>query len=333
MKKQLLSTCLMFIALALYAGTAIAADEAAPKTGPAVTVNGKTMTYEEINAQIDAQMGAIKKQLPAEQMEKLAPQLDKMRGQLQQKMIDDFITKTVMAAEADKFKVTVSDAEVDAKIKEFEKRLPGNMTLESALAMSGTTVDKLRQEISFSIRAEKLVDQQVTAPAAPTAEQIKAYYDKNIKRFTVPDKVHARHILVKVAKDADDDTKAAAKAKIETAQKKLKEGGDFAELAKEYSDCPSKEKGGDLGSFAKGRMVKPFETAAFALKPGEVSDIVETRFGYHIIETLDKEQGRVKPLDEVSEQISTTLANKNKNEATKAYLQQLKDKATISYGS
>ena len=318
---------------AFCAGHALAADEAAPKAGPAVTVNGKTLTYEEINAQSDAQMGAIKKQLPAEQMEKLAPQLDKMHGQLQQKMIDDFITKAVMNAEADNFKVTVSEDEVAAKIKEFEKRLPGNMTLENALAMSGTTVDKLREEISFSIRAEKLVAQQVKTQAAPTADEIKAYYDANIKRFTVPDKVHARHILVKLPKDADDATKAAMKNKIEVVQQKLKEGGDFAELAKEYSDCPSKEKGGDLGSFGKGRMVKPFETVAFSLEPGTVSDIVETRFGFHIIEVLDKEQGRVKPLDEVSAQISSSLANKSKNDATKAYLQQLKDKATVTYGS
>ena len=107
-------------------------------------------------------------------------------------------------------------------------------------------------------------------------------------RIKKPEQVKASHILVKVDAGADEAKKAEARKKIQEIQQKVKAGGDFEALATENSDCPSKAKGGDLGFFERGQMVKPFEEAAFALKPGEVSGIVETQFGYHIIKVQEK---------------------------------------------
>jgi peptidyl-prolyl cis-trans isomerase C len=109
----------------------------------------------------------------------------------------------------------------------------------------------------------------------------------------MPEQVHARHILVKVDPKADATQKAAARKKIEDIQKQLKNGEDFSELAKKASDCPSNAKGGDVGYFGRGQMVKPFEDAAFSLKPGEVSGIVETEFGLHLIKVMDKKPEKI----------------------------------------
>jgi peptidyl-prolyl cis-trans isomerase D len=127
--------------------------------------------------------------------------------------------------------------------------------------------------------------------------------------YTVKETVSARHILKKVAPDADDATKKAARAAIDAVAARLANGEDFATVAKEQSEDSSAESGGDLGAFGRGRMVAPFEDAAFALEAGETSGVVESPFGFHIIQVYEKVPGRTKPLEEVRDDIATLLAN------------------------
>lgn len=149
-----------------------------------------------------------------------------------------------------------------------------------------------------------------------TDDQIQSEYDANLAtRYTQPKEVRARHILIRVPRDADEKTKAEAHKKLEDVQAKLKAGADFGELAKQYSEDPgSKDKGGEVGFFPRGRMVGPFEDAAFSLKPGEISDIVESPFGFNIIQVEEVREERQKPLDEVRGEIVASL----KKEAAKA---------------
>lgn len=143
-----------------------------------------------------------------------------------------------------------------------------------------------------------------------TDDDIRHHYDINKEKFSLPEQVSARHILIRVSSDAPEAEKKAAKDKAEEILHKLKEGEDFAKLAEEFSDDPgSKTKGGDLGFFSKGKMVKAFEDAAFSMKPGEMSGIVETNFGYHIIKVEDYKEGRTRPIKEVKEQIREQLKN------------------------
>ncbi len=133
---------------------------------------------------------------------------------------------------------------------------------------------------------------------------LRRYYDNNKDQFRSQERVRARHILVKAGSTASKEEKAAAKTKAEGLLKQLKGGGDFAELAKKNSDDPgSAAKGGELDWYARGQLAKAFEDKAFAMKPKETSDLVETEFGYHIIQTLEKEEARLKPFDEVKEQL------------------------------
>jgi peptidyl-prolyl cis-trans isomerase D len=157
-----------------------------------------------------------------------------------------------------------------------------------------------------------------------TNQQVEAYYQQHQQDFQVPEEVQVRHILIKVEKGADAKTDAAARQKAEDLLKQIKGGADFAALAKANSDDPgSKEQGGELGMIQRGVTVPPFEKAAFALQPGQISDVVKTDFGYHIIKVEAKETAHLKPLDEVKAQIVATLTRQQEADQESSYAQQL----------
>lgn len=332
-------TILAFISIAVLgaigcSNSDVTASEGAEAsvTDMVVEVNGKKLTQGEIQDQINAQIQTIEKQVPKEQMEQMKPRLEQMRTQMKDKLVDAFITKTVLSQEADKQKIVITSKDVDAKIKEFESQLPSNMTLENALKMSGTTMDKMREEILFGMKVEKLIDSQVKYDSNPDDKAIQEHYDKNKKKYEQKESVHARHILVKTSDKDDEKTKKEKRAKIDDIKKKLDGGADFETLAKEHSECPSKAKGGDLGTFGRGRMVKPFEEAAFSQKVNEIGPVVESRFGYHIIQVTEHNQPKQQQLSEVKDKIADTLKRNAKNEAVQKYIADLKSKAKIVYG-
>lgn len=148
----------------------------------------------------------------------------------------------------------------------------------------------------------------VAANIVVSDDDIEQYYIANKDKFSTSDSVRARHILIGVSSGASDEEKKKTKDKVRNILERIKRGEDFAKIAAEVSEDPgSKERGGDLGYFARGRMVRPFEDAAFALKPGQISDVVETQFGYHIIKVEDYKEGTSKKLDEVKDSIREQL--------------------------
>jgi peptidyl-prolyl cis-trans isomerase D len=168
-------------------------------------------------------------------------------------------------------------------------------------------------------------------------EEVSQYYKDFSEEFWEPKKVHARHILRKADQSAPESEKEDAKKKAEEILAMIKEGKPFEELAKEHSqDQGTAVEGGDLGFFARGQMVKPFEEVAFALTPGEVSNVVETRFGFHIIKVDEVKEEGTKPIEAVEEQIRTSLTEERarelvKKEASRAYRMALKSKTLEEY--
>jgi peptidyl-prolyl cis-trans isomerase D len=138
-------------------------------------------------------------------------------------------------------------------------------------------------------------------------DELKAYYEDNLKMFTQEEQVKASHILFKIAQDASPEEVKKTEEKAASVLERAKKGEDFAALAKEFSDDSSKSKGGDLGYFTKGRMVKEFEAAAFSLKPGEISNLVKTDYGFHIIKVEDKKEKAVKTYDEAKAQVDSIV--------------------------
>jgi peptidyl-prolyl cis-trans isomerase D len=159
-------------------------------------------------------------------------------------------------------------------------------------------------------------------------EQIEQYYQSHQKDFQVPEEAQVRHILIKVPAGADAKTDAAAKQKAEDLLKQIKGGADFAALAKANSDDPgSKEQGGELGEIQRGVTVPEFEKTAFSLQPGQVSDVIKTQFGYHIIKVEGRQTAHLKPLDEVKAQILATLTRQQEADQQAGYAQQLSTEA------
>lgn len=152
--------------------------------------------------------------------------------------------------------------------------------------------------------ASQYLLKEVVGKINVTEDDINLYYKAHREEFRTPEMVRARHILIKVDKNVSDDDKRKAREKAEEILKKIRGGEDFAKLASEFSDDPgSKNKGGDLGFFPKGRMVPEFEKVAFSLKPNEVSDIVETPFGFHIIKVEEKKESVQEPLEKVKDKV------------------------------
>lgn len=159
--------------------------------------------------------------------------------------------------------------------------------------------------------------QQFLNKVSISDDEISAYYDKNKSAFMAEEQVKASHILVKEeekAKEIADEIKA---------------GKSFADAAKDHSDCPSKANGGDLGLFGKGKMVPEFEKVAFALEIGELSHIVKTQFGYHLIMVTDKVEAKQKSLEEVKEQVRQYLVRQQQNVAYAAEVEKLKKEYPI----
>jgi peptidyl-prolyl cis-trans isomerase C len=201
------------------------------------------------------------------------------------------------------------------------------------MAAMGLTPDILRQEVRESLRIESLLSKNLGDVKKPTKEEIDAFYKEHAKEFQTPERVHASHILVATKPDDSAEVKAQKRQQLAQMQDEVKKGGDFAQLARDHSDCPSKSQGGDLGYFERGKMVKAFDDVAFQMKPGEVSDIVETQFGYHLIKVSEHQQAGTVTREQADKDISGFLEQQNRQKAVEGYLQKLRGTAKIEYAA
>jgi peptidyl-prolyl cis-trans isomerase C len=180
--------------------------------------------------------------------------------------------------------------------------------------------------------ARMYVQKEVLGKINLTEKDYEAYYNEHKKEFENPEMVRARHILVAVKPNATEEEKKAALKKAEEILDKAKKGEDFAKLASEYSDDPgSKAKGGDLGFFTQGSMVGKFEQTAFTLKPGEISPVVETEFGYHIIKVEERKAAEQQPYETVKEQVKAKATQAIQQERLNAFLEKAMKDAKVTY--
>ena len=174
----------------------------------------------------------------------------------------------------------IQPAELDSEFETIKARFANQQGFQQALDDMNISEADFKQQVKKGLSIQKLLGKEIYEKLVVTDQESRSFYDNNPNFFQKPEQVRASHILIKVAADDDDEKKAAARKKIEDVQEKIKAGEDFAQLAEAYSEGPSSTQGGDLGYFDRQKMVKPFSDAAFRLQPGEISPIVETRFGY-----------------------------------------------------
>lgn len=184
--------------------------------------------------------------------------------------------------------------------------------------------------ITNNFLAFQYLQKEVISKIKVTEKEAKAYYDKNPDLFKSPEQIKARHILIQVPKESSDEEKKKLKEKAEEVLKKVKAGEDFTKLAAEFSDdSGTKSKGGDLGSFSKGSMVPAFEQAAFALKAGEVSDLVETEFGFHVIKVDEKKEAVSEPFPAIKEKVTKQALREKQETKVSEFVEQALKKAKV----
>lgn len=238
---------------------------------------------------------------------------------------EQFAITEALKADAEKGGFKCEESDVANAFSNLLSRLPEGITLDEALRkMGGTTKEEAEKEIREGMPVSKLLE-SLTKGCEPGEEAVRAFYDGNPRFFEQPEQVKASHILVKF-EGTNETEKAEARAKTEGLLAKIKEGGDFAQIAKENSDCPSKEQGGDLGFFGRGQMVPEFEETAFGLATNEVSGIVQTRFGFHIIKLLERKDKSVIPFDEVKDSIAMKLESDEKNKIVGEYIESVRER-------
>jgi peptidyl-prolyl cis-trans isomerase C len=282
-------------------------------------VNGENINKAEFEKAIKNIEGRAGGPVPADQRDRV------YRG-----VLDQLIAYRLLMQETKTRKIDVPDAEVDARIAQIKQQFPSEDVFTKTLAEQNMTVEQLREDARSDMRVAKMLESEVNTKVAVQPKDVDTFYQQNPEKFQQAERVKASHILVRVEENADEKAKAAAKAKATEILAQAKAGKDFAQLAKQHSQDPgSAAQGGDLGFFQKGQMVGAFERAAFALKPGEISEIVETPFGFHIIKMGEKQEARTMPIDEVKPQIEQFLQNQQRQQKTQEFITSLKSKGKV----
>lgn len=297
-------------------------NAAAESNGIAVTVNGKDIMEADVDAKINTYMERMASQIPPGMTEQY-------KKQMRPQVVESMVMEQLLDEQIKKANIKVTDSDVNDKLNEIVAAQPGMTmeTLKERIAAQGQSLDQVKEQIKKTMSYEKLIGDVEVNDA-----EVKAFYDENKEDFNKPEQVKASHILVKVDASATPEQKAAAKTKIEGLLKQAKAGGDFAALAKENSDDPgSKMRGGDLGFFDRNTMVKEFADAAFALKVGDISGVVETQYGYHIIKVTDRQKGGLTPFEKAKPDIVKSFQNKKKSELFKQLIEKIRAEAKIVY--
>lgn len=251
------------------------------------------------------------------------------RAEIFRGVLDQLIDVKLLEQEAAARNIKATDAEVTQGLTEMKAQAPDQATFEKALSARQMTEADLRNEARQRLTVDKLLVAEVEPKAAVAPQDIEAFYKGNPQFFMQPEAVRASHILLKVEPTADAAAKQAARTRADDLLKQVKAGGDFAALAQQHSQDGSAPGGGDLGFFPRGQMTKAFEDAAFALKAGEVSGVVETEFGFHIIKLTEHRTARTVPLAEVNDRIAVALRQQKQQELAQQFVQQLKAKGKV----
>jgi peptidyl-prolyl cis-trans isomerase C len=287
---------------------------------PMATVNGVAISQENFNFEFQQEIGR--------RAQGGQPVNEEMIPMVQQQVRERLIEEELLYQDTQAQGIVVGDQRVADELAGIKQRFPSEEEFQTALTTLKTSEDELKRKIQRSFAIRELISKLV-ADVHVTDEEIKTFYDGNPSLFVAPEQVQARHILIKVAPEAEADQKKKARQKITAVQKKIKSGEDFAGLAQTYSEGPSSVKGGDLGFFQRGQMVKPFEDAAFALKKDEVSDVVETRFGYHLIQVTDRRPEGTISYEDAKPRIAQNIKKEKDGQIVREHIKKLRAKADI----
>jgi peptidyl-prolyl cis-trans isomerase C len=293
--------------------------------GTAARVNGVDISYQRFNGfyveyrnSKGVAVGARGDQLP-------------LLTQLRQEAMDQIIDQELVRQAAEKAEIEVSAEEVQAGVDELRSVFKSPASFATRLQNEGfSDEDSYRKHVAGMVAASRYLNGIRASVPKVSDEELETYYRENERRLTFPEQVRVRHILLKWKPLGTGDDRAALRAQMLPILERVRDGEDFTDLARQYSeDSATAVNGGDTGLFHRGQMVPAFERAAFALDVGDVSDPVETPFGVHILRLEERLPPRLVPLEEVRDQLRDHVRNERAEQAVKEQIARLREEAEI----
>jgi len=287
-----------------------------------VTVNGQVIPPTAIEYEFARLVRFYAQHMPEEQVRAQAPLL-------RQRAVDQAIGAKLLFDEAAKLDLVVTDADVDEKAQEVAEQVGGREKLDAMLKKQGVSREAFRAQLKSGLRVDKLVARISAGVPDPREDDIRTHFDLHKEEYKRAARIRAQHILIK-PRDDSPQAKFDAIGKLNEIRGRVLGGGDFGEEAAAHSDCPSgKSAAGSLGWFSAGMMVPAFDEAVFAMKVGELSDVIETPFGFHLIYKNDQEAEADASFDDVRDSIRDFLRHAARGEAVAAHVAELREKATV----
>jgi len=281
----------------------------------AIIVNGVRIENEAIREEAERMRPAYEKAFADEAH---ATREARLQEWARDNAIERVLLEQAAMAHQDDPKIQVREsAEVVRQVSNTEMEIVQKLEL-------AVRITKGEEDVELGVLIQRLLERVVAKVPEPSDEAVRRYYEEHEKEFMAPERIHAAHIVKHVSASVPPEV---AEAELRKAQKELDAGADFTETAVKYSDCP--ENGGDLGWFPRGQMVEEFEHTVWKMKPGGVSDIFATRFGFHIVRLIERKAAAPYALQEVADPIRQHLAARMREEAIETYLDGLRQEATI----
>jgi parvulin-like peptidyl-prolyl isomerase len=260
-----------------------------------------------------------------------AGSMDAVRmGRFRAGALEKLIDTELLYQEALRTGHEVADATVDEQMRGLSGQFENEEKFQEALDGLKIHREDLRRDLQHSLAIQQFINAEIEPKVSVTEQDARTYYDDNRGLFTQPERVRVREILLTVSQEGGEAAATKARDTLEELRRRAVAGEDFAALAKQYSQGPSASSGGDLGYFGRGDMVEPIERVAFALKVGEISGIVITPVGYHLIQLVDRTAPAVVPFEQIGPQLVSYLKDQRIGEALSDLTRDLRSKAEIS---
>jgi peptidyl-prolyl cis-trans isomerase SurA len=281
-------------------------------------INNEIITYSDLEEASAPYIAAIETNLSDSERE------EKIR-ELKKDILETLIEEKLIIDKAKSMNITVTEEEIDEAIEEVKKRHSLNdLQFHQLLEQQETTWEEYRENIKNQILLTRALNYEVRSKVELNESEAQEYYKKHRSEFLLPEDVKARQIFIQCPPDADPTERQRAETEAQYIHKLLLEGGDFAQLAKKYSQDPSADKGGDLGYIKKGELIESLEKVLFEMKEGEISPVIKTNRGFHILKVEEKRINRIKPFSEVKDTIMDKLFKKKLADRQQQWIEEIK---------
>lgn len=248
---------------------------------------------------------------------------------IRREVLESMIRRELLYQAARKSGIKPDENAINKDINSLKQQFSGETEYKDELSRRGINEEVLRARMIRNSLVQKYVDKEFTGKVNVTDKEIQDYYQKNIDLFKQPFQMQVSQIFIQSDPKGGDSRKKELRGKAEKILKNLKDDQDFADLAREYSDGPTKNKGGDLGYLRKGQLEKQFESKIFALKKGEITDVIETEYGFHIFKVTDIKPETMLAYENVKEKVKKFLVDEKIKQEADNYARKLREKTDV----